>query len=75
MKIKTNREELDINFQGDILISKYGISIDDNENEEGKTTYLKNSGLIVLPIKRWYLRNVKQNLLNTLTLIKHYWKQ
>ncbi|MFP4921082.1 hypothetical protein ACJVVW_09685 [Staphylococcus coagulans] len=75
MKIKTNREELDINFQEDILISKHGISIDDNENEEDKTTYLKNLGLIVLPIKRWYLRNVKQNLLNTLTLIKQYWKQ
>ncbi len=73
MKIKTNREELDINFQEDILISKHGISIDDNE--EDKTTYLKNLGLIVLPIKRWYLRNVKQNLLNTLTLIKQYWKQ
>ncbi len=75
MKIKTNREELDINFQGDILISKHGISIDDNKNEEDKTTYLRNSGLIVLPIKRWYLRNVKQNLLNTLTLINQYWKQ
>ncbi|MDU9304434.1 hypothetical protein PQ701_04255 [Staphylococcus coagulans] len=75
MKIKTNREELDINFQEDILISKHGISIDDNKNEEGKTTYLRNAGLIVLPIKRWHLRNVKQNLLNTLTLIKQYWKQ
>ena len=74
MKVEIDKEELDINLQGDILISKHGIDIDTNKNEEGKTTYLRNSILFRNPIKRWYLRNIKYNLTSTLLLIKWYWK-
>lgn len=74
MKVETDKEKLDINLQGDILLSKYGIDIDNNKNEEEKITFLKNTVLFKNPIKRWYLRNIKYNLTSTLLLIKWYWK-
>ena len=74
MKVKTDKKELDINLQGDILISKYGIDIDTNKNEEEKLTYLRSGRLFYSPIKRWYLRNIKYNLKSTILLIKEYWK-
>lgn len=72
-RIRTNKQELVINFQNDLLISKYGIDIDNNKNEEGKITYLMNTNLGVLPIKPWLIRNVKINLKRTYILIKYYW--
>ncbi|MBU7217621.1 hypothetical protein [Staphylococcus gallinarum] len=72
-RIRTNKQELVINFQNDLLISKYGIDIDNNKNEEGKITYLMNTNLGVLPIKPWLIRNVKTNLKRTYILIKYYW--
>lgn len=72
-RIRTNKQELVINFQNDLLISKYGIDVDNNKNEEGKITYLMNTNLGVLPIKPWRIRNVKTNLKRTYILIKYYW--
>lgn len=72
-RIRTNKEELVINFQNDLLISKYGIDIGNNKNEEGKITYVMNANLGLLPIKPWLIRNVKTNLKRTYILIKYYW--
>lgn len=72
-RIRTNKEELVINFQNDLLISKYGIDINNNRNEEEKNTYLMNTNLAVLPTKPWFIRNVKTNLKRTYILIKYYW--
>lgn len=72
-RIRTNKEELVINFQNDLLISKYGIDIGNNKNEEGKITYVMNANLGLLPIKAWLIRNVKTNLKRTYILIKYYW--
>ncbi|MDW4354934.1 hypothetical protein QI066_10905 [Staphylococcus saprophyticus] len=73
-RIRTNKQELVINFQNDLIITKYGLNISNNQNEEGKMTYAMNLNMGVLPIKPWLIRNVKTNLRRTYILIKYYWR-
>lgn len=73
-KIKTNKEELLVNFQNDLIISKYGIDINNNQNEENKNTYVMNARVYMKPIKKWRIRNIKTNLKRTYKLIKYYWR-
>ncbi|GEQ06997.1 hypothetical protein SGA02_28250 [Staphylococcus gallinarum] len=72
MRINTDKEKLEINFDNDILITDK-LRITNNKNIEGKKTYVRTCNLFQFKIKKWYLRNIRHNLTSTYRLIKLYW--
>ena len=57
MRIYTDEDKLDLNFEQDIIISDQ-ININNNKNIENKITYIRNVAMFQVKIRKWYLRTV-----------------
>ena len=64
MRIRKRPNEVDINFQRDILITKYTFVIDDDGycDKKGVRHTFRHITLVHYPLKQWRLRNLKYNL-------------
>ena len=74
MRIYTDEDKLDLNFEQDIIICDQ-ININNNKNIENKITYIRNAAMFQVKIRKWYLRNIKHNIHATYLLIKLFWGQ